>query len=76
MNALDKVKETPTKKSKGDPNKEQTVSVNLGRKAIHPRGGFATEESIKQSDEKKKIKVVAKEDSENYDPFECENCGS
>lgn len=74
LNALEKVKETP-KKEKADKDATQTISVNLGRKAIHPRGGFASEESIKQSDEKKKIKT-AEEEEDNYNPFECENCGS
>jgi len=73
LNALEKVKETP---KKGEKDTTQTISVNLGRKAIHPRGGFATEESIKQSDEKKKIKTTAEEEEDNYNPFECENCGS
>ena len=73
LNALDKVKETP---KKGDKDAIQTISVNLGRKAIHPRGGFASEESIKQSDEKKMKKTTAEEEEDNYNPFECENCGS
>ena len=74
LKALDKVKETP---KKGEKDATQTISVNLGRKSIHPRGGFATEESIKQSDEKKKIKIAENKESEDdYNPFECENCGS
>jgi hypothetical protein len=76
LKALDKVKETP--KKVGEKDATQTISVNLGRKAIHPRGGFATEESIKQSDEKKKIKIAEEREKseEDYNPFECENCGS
>ena len=57
-------------------------SVNLGRKTTAPAGGF-TEGTGPDSDSKKQkvdggadAKVVAKQEEESSDMFECENCGS
>lgn len=78
INALEKVKEIPKKikktQSATDPN---TKSVNLGRKATKPAGGFGEDADETPNKIQKTEATKIEEDEEPLDEvFDCINCGS